>query len=399
MLRSATDEGGILCLRHGGDDARAGSDEVGLGMTVKARRAFGRIIGNEIVGALDGRARIGCADGDDERVIGRAGDAAVGQLVDGLANRIVADDRCRAAIISGAAHDDDACADGALDGLAHRVCLVGFVDRAAEAHVHDADVEAILVSDGPVDGVQRAAGAADAVFVNDAQVNEVGFRRDADVVFSVAFGGCAVSGCHAGDASAVAVSVARARAAREVDGGEDARFVLVLVKVRVIADAAVNDGNRDALAGEAGGARQTGLHLRCPGGVGRHALRFKLTVGRDVGHICATGQRREAAIGNVRHYRIERVVAAARRAARARNRVLRCLRAAFGLDDDAHAAGVAAGRAARRAAFGVAFGGSRSGGRLKGAEQFGRELAWGFYLPFGDGVAAGCESGQGGERD
>src|SRR5205085_12688780 len=135
------------------------------------------------------------------------------------------------------------------------------------------------------------------------------------------------------DAAAV-----HAAAGGEVHGGDDARLV-VLLEVRVAgADAAVNDGDADALAGHARKALKAGLRERSAGRLARHGqLASHGAVGRDVGNVVAGGEFGERALRHERGHGVERVEGAALRAALGRDRALVCgAGASLSLDDDAY---------------------------------------------------------------
>src|SRR5205085_3164970 len=134
------------------------------------------------------------------------------------------------------------------------------------------------------------------------------------------------------DAAAV-----HAAAGGEVHGGDDARLV-VLLEVRVAgADAAVNDGDADALAGHARKALEAGLRERRAGRLARHGqLALHGAVGRDVGNVVAGGEFGERTLRHDGGKGVERVERAGLRAAlRGDRALLRGGRASLGLYDDA----------------------------------------------------------------
>ena len=240
------------------------------------------------------------------------------------------------AVVACGGDDDDAVEDCALDRFAERVFAEGLADGRAEAEVDDAYVVALLVDDGPVDGVHRRAGRAHAVRVEHLEVEDARVGRDADVARAVAAGGRAVARGDARNARPVSVAVARA-AAREVDGGGDARLVVLLeVGVRG-ADAAVNDRDADALARQAGHALKTCLRESRARRLARHGqFAFDIAVGRDVCDIVARGEVGDCALRHDRRQRVERVERVALRAALRLDGVfVRRGRAAIGLYDDA----------------------------------------------------------------
>src|SRR5688572_11712971 len=104
------------------------------------------------------------------------------------------------------------------------------------------------------------------------------------------------------------------------------------------ADATVDDGDPDALAGETRSARLAPLHLSCTGGFAcdRH-LRFYEAVGRNIRHIIARRESRHGIRWNIGHHRVKRLVGSTFETSAAPDRiVMRSRRSALSLHNNAN---------------------------------------------------------------
>ena len=160
---------------------------------------------------------VGGANGDGVRAVSRAANCVVGHLVNGGAICVVAGDDIGAAEIAGTANHHDSRPDCYFNRLAEGVRMKGFANRHAQAQVGNANVIAFTILNHPVDGGKDVAGAADTVLIKHANVNQVGARSNAGVVCCITAGGCATPCRYAGYAGSVAISIAAAFAAAEID--------------------------------------------------------------------------------------------------------------------------------------------------------------------------------------
>ena len=166
-------------------------DQVGLHDPRVPHRPTRAVRRDHVVGSRRGALRVQRADGQRRRRVAGRLDAAV---ADRLRRRIGAE-------VAGGDDDDDAGADGDLDGLHERVGLGGFVDRVAEREVDDVDAQRRAWP--PRTRAQDdVAGVAAAGGVEDLHVNETDARGHAAVGAREA--GLAAARNEAGDVGAVA---------------------------------------------------------------------------------------------------------------------------------------------------------------------------------------------------
>ena len=132
---------------------------------------------------------VGGADGNDVRVIGRCVPCTV------------------RSIVAGCDHHNDAFQPRILDGGVDRTGAVGFLDRRLQREVQHADVEGVFVGDCPQNRVHDGGGGRGTVAIVDTQIDQVGIRRNADVL---AGAGIAVASDDARDRRPVAIVVGNA---------------------------------------------------------------------------------------------------------------------------------------------------------------------------------------------
>ena len=197
---------------------------------------------------------------------------------------------------------------GVLDGRVERVDPVGHRRVAAQREVEHADVELVLVVDDELDAVDDVQDGRVADLVGRLDGDDVGVRRDADVVAVERVHRRAVEAVAGDDARhvrAVAEAVAGLVGARRRDDvGDDARAPVRALEVdQVAGDAGVDHGDADAGARVAEAPRLVGAdRLRVarvePARV--HALALDLAVERD-GDDVRLGVQRDGVLGGQRH--------------------------------------------------------------------------------------------------
>src|SRR5581483_3024405 len=131
--------------------------------------------------------------------------------------------------------------------LAQGIQLIAFKNRSAQRKIDYPDVVRVLQADGRVDGGDYGTVGAVAVLVEDAEIDNVRVGSDSFEVESVAVADRprAVPGDNPGYVPPVAIMVVGA-AAHEIVFVDDSQFSRCILKIGMVADAAVDHGNPDA---------------------------------------------------------------------------------------------------------------------------------------------------------